>query len=296
MHRGAKRLTVVRPHHSKDGHHAAGTAKAARTAGHKALSSAQARYRESLWQRFFHKLGELEFFDQTMLFAAGLLVSLVPFLILVSAFASQRVDDDIALRMGLDHRAAAIVSDLFKSSTASLDAGTVINLLILLAGAVTVASSLQVIYERVFQLDHRRNVARLLVWTSALCGLLVVESIIDRSAQAASGRVGLVEVATIATFTPFYWWTMHYLLGGRVGWRGLLPSAISTGVFFAGLGVFSSLYFSSSIISDSKTYGTIGAVLSLVTWFIAVGAVIILGAVAGAVWRDRKAYSERQEP
>src|SRR4051794_19011171 len=51
------------------------------------LSAAHARYQRSLWQRFFTQLQEVEFFDQTMLFAAGLLVSLVPFFILVSAFA-----------------------------------------------------------------------------------------------------------------------------------------------------------------------------------------------------------------
>jgi uncharacterized BrkB/YihY/UPF0761 family membrane protein len=40
--------------------------------------------------------------------------------------------------------------------------------------------------------------------------------------------------------------------------------------------------------SDSKTYGTIGAIFGIMTWFIAIGAVIILGAVAGAVWDDRR--------
>jgi membrane protein len=81
---------------------------------------------------------------------------------------------------------------------------------------------------------------------------------------------------------------MHLLLQGRVGWRKLFPSALATGFCFAGLGVFSHFYFSSTIISDSKTYGTIGAVLGIVTWLIAVGSVIIIGAVAGAVWRDRR--------
>jgi membrane protein len=48
-------------------------------------------------------------------------------------------------------------------------------------------------------------------------------------------------------------------------------------------------YFSSTIISDSRTYGAIGAVFSILTWFIAIGAVIILGAVTGVVWEDRRA-------
>jgi hypothetical protein len=60
----------------------------ARAAGRKALTAAQTRYHGTYWQQFFHQLGELEFFDQTMLFAAGLLISLIPFLIVVSSFAS----------------------------------------------------------------------------------------------------------------------------------------------------------------------------------------------------------------
>ena len=88
--------------------------------------------------------------------------------------------------------------------------------------------------------------------------------------------------------TPFFWWTMHFLLDGRVSWHALLPSAVITGVLYGGLGVFSKFYFSGTIISDSKTYGTIGAIFGIMTWFIAIGAVIILVAVAGAAWEDRK--------
>jgi membrane protein len=97
-----------------------------------------------------------------------------------------------------------------------------------------------------------------------------------------------VVLVTVAIWTPFFWWTMHFLLAGRVPWRRLLPAAIATGVFYAGLGVISEFYFSSTIISDSRTYGAIGAVFGILTWFVAIGAVLILGAVAGAVWEDRR--------
>ena len=45
---------------------------------------------------------------------------------------------------------------------------------------------------------------------------------------------------------------------------------------------------SAAIISDSRLYGTIGVVFTLLTWFIAIGAVIVLGAAAGAAWDQRK--------
>ena len=63
-----------------------------------------------------------------MLFGAGLLVSVLPFVILLSAFASRHVDDDISLRMGLDRRAAGIVDHPFTSAPASLNAATVTSL------------------------------------------------------------------------------------------------------------------------------------------------------------------------
>ncbi|HSS88845.1 MAG TPA: YhjD/YihY/BrkB family envelope integrity protein [Streptosporangiaceae bacterium] len=225
-----------------------------------------------------------------MLFGAGLLVSLLPFLILLSAFASQRIDDDIALRLGLDRRASGIVAHLFTSSPASLNAATATSLVFVTAGTIAVASSLQQIYEKAFRQDHRgmRDLYRLLIWVVALCLAVTLESVAGRPARNITAGAGLVELVTFAIMTPFFWWTMHFLLAGRVSWRKLLPSAIATGVFFTGLGVFSKFYFSATIISDSRTYGTIGAVFAILTWLIAIGAVIILGAVAGAVWEDRR--------
>jgi hypothetical protein len=50
-------------------------------------------------------------------------------------------------------------------------------------------------------------------------------------------------------------------------------------------------YFSSTIVDDSKTYGTIGVTCTLVTWFIAMGAVLTPGAVVGTVWPKRRSHS-----
>ena len=259
------------------------------------MAAVWARYDGSLPQRFVRKLKALDFSDQAMLFGAGLLVSLLPFFILLSAFASRRVDDDLALRLGLDRPASRIVDHLFTSSPASLDVGTMTGLLFVAAGTLAVASSLQQIYEKVFAEDHRgmRDAYRLPIWVAALCLATALQSLMGRPVRNIAGGVGLTEVLTFAITAPFFWWTMHFLLAGRVPWRKLLPSAIATGVCFAGLGVFSKFYFSETIISDSKTYGTIGAIFGIMTWFIAIGAVIILGAVAGVAWEDWRNCSNR---
>jgi hypothetical protein len=85
-------------------------------ARYKVLAAARGRFEGSLGQSFLVRLKALDFADQAMFFGGGLLVSLLPFVILLSAFASQRVDDDISLRLGLDRPAAGIVDHLFTSS------------------------------------------------------------------------------------------------------------------------------------------------------------------------------------
>jgi membrane protein len=257
----------------------------------KALAWARDRFDGSLAQSFLTRLKALDFADQAMLFGAGLLVSLLPFVILLSAFASQRVDDDISLRLGLDRKAAGIMDHLFTAAPATLNAATATSLIFLIFGMLAVASSLQQIYEKVFGQDHHggwRDLWRLLTWIVVLGAAVVAESLAERPVSAAGGGDWLAPLVTIGIMTPFFWWTMHFLLAGRVAWRTLLPSAIVTGVFYGGLGLFSRFYFSGTIVADSKTYGTIGAIFGIMTWFIAIGAVIILGAVAGAVWEDRR--------
>jgi len=151
------------------------------------------------------------------------------------------------------------------------------------------SGSLQAIYERVFGQQHRgwRDTLRFLTWAGVLFGVLVTESIISKPVHAAGGPVAQGPV-TYAGTAAFLWWTMHFLLAGRVPWRRLIRAAMLAALFWIGLEVFSSVYFSAAIISDSRLYGTIGVVFTLLTWFIAIGAVIVLGAVAGATWDQRK--------
>jgi membrane protein len=259
-------------------------------------ATARARYQGSLAQSFALELKTLDFTDQIILLGAGLLVSLLPFLILLSAFASERIDDDIALRLGLNQRASGIVSHLFTSSPAVLNVATLTSLLFVTAGTLAVASSLQQIYEKAFRQDPRgmRDLYRLPIWVVVLCAAVALEGIAGRPVRNAPGGIVLAELVTFAVMTPFFWWTMHFLLAGRVPWRKLLLPAIATGFCFAGLGVFSKFYFSSTIISDSRTYGTIGAVFGILTWLIAIAAVIIIGVVAGVVWEDRSNGSGTQ--
>ena len=95
------------------------------------------------------------------------------------------------------------------------------------------------------------------------------------------GFIGLVAL------TGFWWFTMWFLLAGRVPWRPLFPAAVATAVCWVGMEAVFSVIFSGMVISNYKTYGLIGVVFALMSWLIAIGVVIILGAVAGIVWQER---------
>jgi len=48
-----------------------------------------------------------------------------------------------------------------------------------------------------------------------------------------------------------------------------------------------SLFFSAMVISDDNKYGPIGIIFALLSYLIAIGVVVIMGAVAGLVWQER---------
>src|SRR6478736_2043828 len=86
------------------------------------LARSRARYETSFVHGVTSRLVALDFTNQAILLGAGLLISLLPFLIFISAFADERIDDDLALHLGLDHHAAQIVSHLFSQGGVSFNA------------------------------------------------------------------------------------------------------------------------------------------------------------------------------
>ena len=58
--------------------------------------------------------------------------------------------------------------------------------------------------------------------------------------------------------------------------------AVLTAIGLTGLGVFSKLLFSPSIVSNNEEYGPIGVVFIILSWLIGIAVVITGGAIVGA--------------
>jgi len=98
----------------------------------------------------------------------------------------------------------------------------------------------------------------------------------------------VLAVYGLLSFTGFWWFTMWFLLAGRIPWRTLFPPALVTGLFFVGMTAVFSVIFSGMVISYTDRYGPIGTVFALMSWMIAFGVVIFLGSAVGLVWQERR--------
>jgi membrane protein len=248
-------------------------------------------YEGSFAQDFVKGLGAVDFGDRIIIFGACLLLSVLPLIIVLSAFAGHRIDDDIAQHLGLSRQGDRVVEGLFKASVSSFDLAIFVSLVLSFAGTVAVARSVEVIYERAFgypPLRPRQGLLRCVVWVAFVSGIVVADGAIGKGLRDGPAGPLVISVVELIGFALFFWWSIHYLLGGRESWFGVFPAAVASAIFWVGLGLFAAFYFSSTIVSDSRTYGPIGATFTLVTWFIAMGAVITLGAVVGAVWHRRR--------
>ena len=126
---------------------------------------------------------------------------------------------------------------------------------------------------------------RRMIWAALVVGWLFLDDLIGPWARA--GGPVLFGIVVLVGFTGFWWFAMRFLLGGRITWRRLLPCAVATGLCWLGMVAVFSATFSGMVISSDDRYGPIGIVFDLLSYILAVGVVIILGAVVGIVWHER---------
>ena len=239
---------------------------------------------EHLWTR----LNAMDFINKGMLFAAILLLCFFPFMIVANALAGQTAVTGLIRHLGLNQEAGRDVSALFTSSGNTSDAVTGTAYVFFILGGIAAATSVQDLYERSFDLQTRgmKDVFRRLIWLAVTVGCASLAAVAGPWLHSVGGPV-LLAVAGLIGLTIYWWFTMWFLLSARVSWRALFPSAVATALFWVGMEVAFSIIFSNTVISDEKKYGPIGVVFALMSWLIAIGVVIILGAVAGIVWRER---------
>jgi membrane protein len=218
----------------------------------------------------------------------------VPFLITLQAFAGRSTATTVIARFGLDQQAADDVGHVFTSPANASHAITGLSYVFFVLGGIGAASALQELYEHAFGLERRgiRDGHRHLAWLVALVAAGALANWAGPWLRQVGGLL-LYGVVTLVTATGFWWFTMRLLLAGRRSWRRLFPSALATGVCWPAMTVGFRLTMSGTITTDYAKHGPIGVVFAVMSVLIAIGVVIILGALTGVVWEERRSARAR---
>jgi membrane protein len=245
------------------------------------------KYTGSWAEYLWRQLDAVDFMNQAMLLAATLLLCAVPFMIIAAALSGRSVVSALTVRLGLSKQAAADVGHLFTSSSATSAAVTRLSWVFFILAGIAAGTAVQRLYQRVFQVNPRgpRDTLRALIWLALLVGWIALGSAAGPGLYASAPV--LWWIGNIPAFMGFWWFTMWFLLAGRVSWRRLVPCAVTTGAFWLGMLAVFSVIFSGMVITYYQKYGPIGVVFGLMSFFIAIGVVLILGAAVGLMWQDR---------
>lgn len=245
------------------------------------------KYAGSWAEYLWHRLAAEDFMNQAMLLAATLLLCAVPFMLVAAALAGRSAVSALTVRLGLNQQAAADVGHLFTSSSATSNAVTGLSWVFFILAGIAAATAVQQLYQRVFGLDSRgaRDRLRAVLWLALVAGWIALGTAVAPGFRASAPV--LWWIVNIPAFIGFWWFAMWFLLAGRVSWRRLYPCAVATGAFWMGMLAVFSVIFSGMVISYDQKYGSIGVVFGLMSFFIAIGVVLTLGAAVGLMWQDR---------
>jgi membrane protein len=255
--------------------------------------------RVDCWKRsnLVRRLRAADVANQGLLVAAVLLVCFVPFLLVLQSVSGREDASGFIMRFGLTDDAAHAVRRAFTSPAPPSTAVSGLTWVFFVLFGIATAGAIQELYERVFGRKGRgfRDTPRRVAWLAVALGLSFVgawtQPWLDRV-----GGTGLVAVAALPSATAFWWLSMWLLLGGKLGWRELFPSALATGLCWLGMVIFFRLTLSATIASDYRKYGSAGVIFAIMPLLIAIGVVITLGAVLGVAWQQRHEHPPGEQP
>jgi membrane protein len=244
-----------------------------------------ARVEHTAAGRFLHAFIAMRAVDRALALASKLFIAVLPISILCTALISGRsFGDQIVERFGLSGAGAEAARTLF-AAPAQVQTGIgLLGLLILASSAFSFTRALERTYLDCWQLPPAGPTA-LRDRLSWLAGFVVVLAALStiHAALSAADLAAAIFVFTALAGSAFFLWTPYVLLGRRVAWRRLVPTALLTGGGLVVLGVGSAIVMPELVSHNTVRYGLIGFTFSVVSWLFGAALLIVGTAILGAV-------------
>ena len=253
--------------------------------------------------RAVRNITAIEAFDLGLVLAAQAFLTLVPLVIVLAAFAPRllgvQLSGQLQGALGLANSSLAFQSMLASPGRVAR-VGGVVGLVLLISAGISFVTALQRAYERIWQLPRLgvvRSSWRAVAWL-VVCTLgFVLSGLADVALRGVPGSEAVLALIGVTGMVLLWWWTPHLLLGGRAGWRALLPSAVLTGGEFVVLTVLSPLIMPTFVANTEGEFGPLGTVFVVMVWLTIVCSMIVFGAIIGEVIaRDRRVAQWARPP
>jgi membrane protein len=168
---------------------------------------------------FWSRLTAVEVMNSAVVFAGLMLICFFPFLAVVDAAAGRNVQQTITIRMGLNAQAAHDVDALISTGHQTVSALSVLGAIVLVVFAIGIPGILQAWYQKVYDQPAApggvKQVIYKLVWVAGFLAYLALEVLVGRQVGPAGGHL-LIFACEFAIAVLFWWWTVHFLLLGRI--------------------------------------------------------------------------------
>ncbi|MFD5742166.1 ribonuclease BN [Streptomyces massasporeus] len=241
--------------------------------------------RSASMARLLSRLSTLNIVEGAVRLAAQAFLTALPLLMTVAAFAPGWMQDLLAdsLRAVLGMRGDTLdeLRRVFSATGTTRNTAGAVSALVTLLSATAFSRALQAVFERCWHLPRaplRAAVWRWLLWLVVWLACLLLQAPL-RSAFGAGAVPGVL--LSVLSATLLWWWSQHLLLGGRIGWRSLLPGALLAGSGTVLLSLAARVLIPTAMERSLDEFGPLGPVFTFLSWLIAVFLVAVSGLALG---------------
>jgi membrane protein len=232
---------------------------------------------------------QLQGIDRATALAGQAFTALIPLLIVYGAFVSTADGRDFADQLvRLFHLRGSTAASLH---SALAPARTVENEVSTLGAVLLVFSSLSFTraLQRLYQLAWSQSSLGLWAAKWGLAWLAIVVAGLTVRPLVLGGLDGVPRLGLSLVMAAALWLVTPYvLLGLRIAWRRLLPSALLTAAGMTALEVSSAVWMPRTVATSARQFGVIGVAFALLSWLVAAGIVLVAAAAAGRAVDDRR--------
>ncbi|CCK32730.1 hypothetical protein BN159_8352 [Streptomyces davaonensis JCM 4913] len=243
--------------------------------------------------------------DSATRLAAQAFLAAVPLLFAIAAFTPQSIRDQLreSLRamFGLTGRSDLELGQVLEhpSDDGLRQTTGFVGLVVALASATSFSRVMARVCERAWRLPRAKT--RIAAWRWVAWLLVLVLVVLLQGPVREGFGVGLW-LGTILFFlvsTGVWLLTQHLLLAGRMPWLPLLPGALLAAGATSALALTARIYIPTALNRALAEYGSLGLILTLLSWLIVVSAAVVASVTIGAVlvqdWTERRDGSEDGE-